>query len=158
LRFKDARIELAAGERHEDPCSAASRRLTLAQAAEPHRTTSSRFARSATTRTSTLGSARIKRERRDPRTISVTRLLRRSEDEVRRAAVTGDLSQGLDQIVGLLLQEVHAEDDREPAKRRQCDAFVIVQLLRGSGPSPTRLLPHPMTMALMKQMSRRPGG
>ena len=142
-RVEHGRVERAAGERHEDPARrrAGSSRGDAARADEqrrrrprarrratPSRTTRTRSRRQllpvGAVRDDADVDARAARgrapRRSEPRRISAApRLVRRADEDVGRAALGGDAADGRDEVVALLLEEVRAEDDGEPAQRRE---------------------------------------
>ena len=113
------------GRRRSDG-DARARRCGRDRSLEPerHRGSSSRSARSATTRMSMPGSSRTSRETSEPREdLAPARLVGRADEDVGRAALARDLlARSSTRSSPSLLEEVDAEDAREPPQRGERDA------------------------------------
>ena len=115
----------AVGERDATSRPAPTTASTTTTAATAITGRSSRSARFAMTRMSIPGSSRTSGgDERAAQDLAPPALVRRADEHVGRAALRDDALNRVDEIVAFLLEEVRAEDDREPPQRRELHLLV----------------------------------
>ena len=116
-------VELAAGERDEDPRLRGRAVPPAAVATRAATSTSTRrlapLAQRAVGDDADVDAGQLAHhagEQRAAEDLAAPPLVGRADEDVRRAALVGDAADGRDEVVALLLEEVDAEDAREPAQ------------------------------------------